>query len=235
MSIEITLPAYNEEEILEKNIKILFSFLKKVNFKYNVTIADNGSTDKTVEIAKKLSKKYPALQLLHLNTPGKGNAIKQSWKKSKADLLCFMDADLSTDLNHLNEMVHFLKDYDLVIGNRLSSKSKTERSLSRTILSIVYNTIAKLYLGIKTHDLQCGFKGIKRKVFLALEKHTKNNNFFFDTELIAWAEKKKYKIKEIPIKWIERKASKVNITSTSKSYLRELGRLRNRLNRPKIS
>ena len=229
MSIEITLPAYNEEEILEKNIKILFSFLKNVNFKYNITIADNGSTDKTVEIAKKLSKKYKALKVIHITKPGKGNAIKQSWKQSKADLLCFMDVDLSTDINHLKEMVHFLKDYDLVIGNRLSAKSKTKRRLYRTILSIAYNTIAKLYLGIKSHDLQCGFKGIKRKAFLSLAKHTKNNNFFFDTELVAWAEKKKYKIKEIPIKWIERKASKVKIGSTSKSYLKELVCLRNRL------
>jgi glycosyltransferase involved in cell wall biosynthesis len=229
MGIEITLPAYNEEEILEKNIKILFSFLKKVNFKYNVTIAENGSTDKTLEIARKLSKKYKNLKAIHVKNPGKGNAIKTVWGKSKADLLCVMDADLSTDLNHLNEMVHFLKDYDLVIGNRLSAKSKTERRLYRTILSIVYNTIVKLYLGIKTHDLQCGFKGIKRKAFLALEKHTKNNNFFFDTELVVWAEKKKYKIKEIPVKWIERKASKVNISSTSKSYLKELGCLKKRL------
>jgi len=229
MSIEITIPTYNEEEILEKNIKILFSFLKKVNFSYNITIADNGSTDKTLEIAKKLSKKYKNLKVIHIKKPGKGNAIKAVWKKSKAELLCFMDADLSTDLNHLNEMVSSLKKYDLVIGNRLSTKSKTKRSLSRTILSIVYNTIAKLYLGIKVNDLQCGFKGIKRKAFLALEKQTKNNNFFFDTELIAWAEKKKYKIKEIPVKWTERKESKVKVSSTIRNYLKELVALKKRL------
>ena len=229
MDIEITIPVYNEEELLEKNIKILFSFLKDFNFRYNVTIAENGSTDRTLEIAKKLSKKYKHLKTIHIKKPGKGNAIKQSWKKSKAELLCFMDADLSTDLVHLKGMVSLLKKYDLVIGSRLSRKSKTKRRLFRTILSITYNTIAKLYLGVKAQDLLCGFKGIKRKVFLNLVNKTKNNYLFFDTELIAWAEKKKYKIKEISVKWIERKESKVKIGLTTLGYLRELSCLKKKL------
>ena len=234
MSIEITIPAYNEEELLEKNIKILFSFLKDFNFRYNVTIAENGSTDRTLEIAKKLSKKYKHLKTIHIKKPGKGNAIKQSWKKSKAELLCFMDADLSTDLVHLKGMVSLLKKYDLVIGSRLSRKSKTKRRLFRTILSITYNTIAKLYLGVKAQDLLCGFKGIKRKVFLNLVNKTKNNYLFFDTELIAWAEKKKYKIKEVSVKWIERKESKVKIGPTIKNHLEELSRLKVDIKRRKV-
>ncbi len=229
MHIEITIPVYNEEEILQKSISTIFSFLRGVDFRYTVTIADNASNDKTLEIAKKLEKKYNNLKVLHTNKPEKGRSIKQVWTKSKAELLCFMDADLSTDLNHLKEMVHLLSHYDLVIGNRLSHLSKTKRSIHREILSILYNKIAKLYLNTKSHDLQCGFKGIKKNVFMQLAKDIKNDGFFFDTELIVWAEKKNYRIKEIPIKWTERKASKIEILKIINDYLIQLYYLKRRL------
>lgn len=229
MFVEITIPAYNEEEILEKSSSRLFSFLKNVNFKYTVTIADNGSKDRTLEIANKLAKKYKNLKVFHTDKPGKGNAIKCAWKESKAELLCFMDADLSTELTHLNEMVALLKENDLVIGNRLSRSSKTKRSIYRTIVSIIYNRIAKICLGIKANDLQCGFKGIKKQVFLELAGKLEEEGLFFDTELIAWAEKKGYKIKELPVKWTERKASKIRIYSTAGNYLRQLLLLKKRL------
>lgn len=229
MHIEITIPVYNEEEILEDSITTLFSFLRGVDFRYTVTIADNASNDKTLEIAKKLAKRYKNLRLVHINKPEKGKGIKEAWIKSNAELLCFMDADLSTDLNHLKEMVHLLSHYDLVIGNRLSPLSKTKRRLYRKVLSILYNKIAQFYLKTKSHDLQCGFKGIRKNIFLELTKDIKNDSFFFDTELIVWAEKKNYRIKEIPIKWTERKASKIEILKIIKDYLIQLYYLKRRL------
>ena len=138
-----------------------------------------------------------------------------------------MDADLSTELKHLKEMVYYLKEYDMVIGDRLSRKSLTKRRFFRTFISKVYNTIARSYLGIGKHDLQCGFKGIKRNVFLEMD--VRDDGFFFDSELTVLVEKKGYRIKNIPINWIERKASKVNVSATTKNYLSELYRLKKRL------
>lgn len=229
MSVEITIPAHNEEKILEKSITKLVLFLKNVDFKYNITIADNASKDKTLKIAEKLAKKYNKVRVFHLDKPGKGNAIKQAWKKSKANLLCFMDADLSTDLKHLIGMVDLLQDYDIVIGNRLDKRSKTKRKLSRTMLSRFYNGIVRYGLKVKINDIQCGFKGIRREVFLKLVNETKNDGFFFDTELVVWAEKRGYKIKEIPINWREGVHSKVNIIKTVRNFLAHVYCLRKRL------
>lgn len=231
MQVEITIPAYNEEKILEKSITKLISFLKNVDFKYNVTIVDADSSDKTLNIAKQLIKKHKHVSAFHTDKSGKGNAIKQAWKRSKADLLCFMDADLSTDLIHLKEMIHLLKEYDIVNGNRLAKNSKTKRKPYRTLFSKSYNFIVKHYLKISSNDLQCGFKGIRRDVFLKLINKARNQGFFFDTELIVWAEKKNYKIKELPIRWIEGKDSKVRIFSTAKDYLIQLYNLKKKLNK----
>jgi glycosyltransferase involved in cell wall biosynthesis len=229
MGVEITIPAHNEEKILEGSITKLMSFLKGVNFKYNVTIVDSASKDKTLEIAKRLAKKYNKVRVVHLNKPGKGRAIKHAWRRSKQDLLCFMDADLSTDLRHLKEMVHLLKNYDIVCGDRLAKKSKVVRKNYRTLLSRFYNGIVRYGLNIKIEDIQCGFKGIRRKVFLKLVKDAKNNDFFFDTELIVWAEKRDYKVKEIPVHWKEGGQSKVNIIKTVRDFLTKVYYLRGRL------
>lgn len=229
MQVEITIPVYNEEKILKNSITNLVSFLNKTNLKYTITIADNASKDNTLKIANKLAKKYKKVKVFHTNKPGRGNVLKQVWKKSKADVLCYMDADLSTDLRHLPEMVSLLKDYDVGNGNRLSKESKTQRGLYRTLLSKSYNAMIKYFLKIKSNDMQCGFKGIRKTVFLKLIKETKNDGFFFDTELMVWAEKKNYKIGQIPIRWVERSDSKVRIYSTVKDYLIQLYQLRKRL------
>ncbi len=229
MLVEITIPVHNEEKILEDNIKKLLLFLKKVYFKYNVTIAENGSSDNTLEIARKLAKKYKNVRMFYTDKLGKGNAIKQVWKKSKAELLCFMDADLSTDLKHVPEMIKYLKEYDVVVGNRLYKESKTKRNIGRTIFSKGYNYVLKFYLKTKINDMQCGFKGIRKNVFLKLINKTKNDGFFFDTELMVWAEKRGYKIKEIPVNWKEGGQSKVNITKTVRNFLTQVYYLRERL------
>ena len=234
MRIEITIPTYNEGKIIEKNIDKLFNFLDNSKLDYNVTIANNASKDNTLIIAKKLARKYKKLIVYHTDKPGRGNALKEVWKKSKADILCYMDADLSTDLPHLNSMVELFPKYDIVLGNRLSKYSRTNRRIYRTLLSKGYNKIAKYILRIKTNDLQCGFKGIKKKVFMDIVNYTSDDNWFFDSQLIVWGEKKGYKIAEIPIKWIERKASKVKIRSTVTNYLKNLWKLRKELGKNKV-
>ena len=228
MGVEIAIPAYNEEMVLEKSISKLVSFLKNVDFEYNITIVDAGSKDSTLDVAKGLADNY-GIKVIHLNHNGKGNAIQKAWIESKNELLCFMDADMSTDLSHLSTMVKLLEKYDVVSGNRLSKKARVKRKLSRTFLSMFYNVLVKSYLNVKVNDIQCGFKGIRRKVFLELVNDARNDGFFFDTELMVFAEKKGYRIKEIPIKWREGGDSKVNVFRTSLDYLKQIYKLKKRL------
>src|SRR6266567_4283706 len=116
--VEITIPVYNEEVELEKNITSLLKFCNKNldEYDWQITIADNASTDNTALIASMLSKKYPAITLYSLDQKGRGRAVKKVWNRSHADYCLYMDLDLSTDLIHLPKILSALENgYDIAI------------------------------------------------------------------------------------------------------------------------
>src|SRR6476469_4383822 len=100
--VEIVIPVYNEQVILEKSVTRLRSYLQEsFPFGWQITIADNASTDKTWEIAQSLELSYPEVRAVHLNQKGRGRALRYVWSNSQADIVCYMDVDLSTDLKGL--------------------------------------------------------------------------------------------------------------------------------------
>src|ERR1700691_3582730 len=141
--VEITVPAYNEEEELEKHITILVNFCDKnlSNYDWHITIADNASTDNTPVIAATLAKMNQRINLLRLEQKGRGRAVKRSWSSSHADFCVYMDLDLSTDLIHLPKLLEPLQNgYDMAIGSRLAKGSKVEgRTPLREITSRALN------------------------------------------------------------------------------------------------
>jgi len=224
----LMIPAYNEEEILEKSILELYSFFKKNIKKYSweILISDNNSRDKTLEIAKKLSKKHKQITFVHLNEGPKSNSIKKAWLSKDADIYMYMDADLSTDIQHIPQLIEAIEQgYDIVTGSRVQKDPKTSRSFSRTIISKTLKLILKTLFSTNLQDFQCGFKAINKKTqekILPQMKAIKHG--FMDTELLIVATQKKYKIKEFPVQWEDTRESKVqvfkDILDTSKNILR---------------
>jgi glycosyltransferase involved in cell wall biosynthesis len=233
MKILIVIPAYNEEKILEKNILRLRNFLvKNIKDKWEIVIAENGSTDKTLEIAKNLSQKYSDICYFHLTERGRGRALKKALSQSSAEILTYMDVDLSTDLKFFPQLIKFIKEgNDIVIGSRLIRGAEVKRSLLREILSRNYNLLIRFLFNTKIKDMQCGFKAINQKVKKNILPEVKDNEWFFDTELLILAERRGYKIKEIPVRWIEEKESKVLLLRTILSYLTSALTLKIRLSR----
>jgi len=235
MKMLIAIPVYNEELILEKNIIKLFDFAKKnLVVDWQIVIADNGSTDKTAEIAKRLATRFSKATYLFINQKGKGIAIKTAWQKNSADIYCFMDADLATDLSALPVLIAGITaGNDAVIGSRFHSQSTLKRSWVRKLISQGYRLILKIILGLKIKDAPCGFKAINNKIKENILPLVKNQEWFFDSELVILAEKQGYKIKEIPIKWQDfregQDTSKVKTISLSWNYLKEVFKLRRRL------
>src|ERR1700729_824103 len=141
--VEITVPAYNEEEELEKHITILAKFCNKnlSMYDWHITIADNASTDNTPVIGATLAKKNSRISLLRLEQKGRGRAVKRSWSSSHADFCVYMDLDLSTDLAHLPILINALQNgYDIAIGSRLAKGAKVEgRTPLREITSRTLN------------------------------------------------------------------------------------------------
>ena len=229
-TLDIVLPVYNESKILKKSVKKLYNFLtNKISINWRLVIAENGSSDSTLEIAKSLSNEYSNITVRSYPKPGRGGVIKDCWSTSNADLVCYMDIDLSTDLEALITSLEYLNsnDFDVVIGSRLLDASKVYgRSLKRDLLSRSYSMIFRVILGTKFKDAQCGFKAVSRKAAENLVPLVEDNAWFFDTELLLLAGKAGYAIKEIPVHWEDDPDTRVKIISTAWEDIKGLLRLR---------
>jgi glycosyltransferase involved in cell wall biosynthesis len=235
--VDVVIPCLNEEKVLATSIITLRNFLKDnlKDYKYNITIADNGSKDSTFEIAKELSKKYEEVRVIHLTKRGRGRALKKAWHMSNSDIISYMDVDLSTDLKAFPPMIKAIAEnnHQLGTGTRLTKNSETKRCFKRDFISKTYNILVKLIVNTKFSDAQCGFKAVDKKTFTDLLPHLKDNEWFFDTEMLTIAEKKGYKIYEEPVLWIEDMDSRVKIINTAVKYIRDLVKLRFRLKKIK--
>lgn len=229
-SVEIVVPVYNEEKELEKNITKLSDFCSEnlKNYDWNITIADNASTDNTPLIAASIEKKNHRISNFRLEQKGRGRAVKQVWVESGKDLCVYMDLDLSTDLVHLPKLLSVLQSgFDIAIGSRLAFGARVEgRTFIREITSRTLNFFFIQFL-FHTHftDAQCGFKGVTKKIVERVIPHIKDNGWFFDGELLITSEKAGYKIYEIPVHWMDNPGSTVRLVSTIWNDLKVIWRL----------
>ena len=228
MRVEITIPVYNEEKDLPKSIETLSKFLAGVTlFESSIVIADNASQDRTWDLAQALERQYPNVRALHISQKGRGLALRTVWSQSQADVVSYMDVDLSTSLRFFPLVIHgIIIGYDVATGSRLLQASQTKRSLKRDVISRSYNHLVKLLFFNKFSDGQCGFKAIRREVAQRLLPHIQNNNWFFDTELLLLAEKHGLKIFEVPVEWVEDWESTVDIMRTATEDVKGLLRMR---------
>lgn len=238
LKILIVMPVYNEAAIIGSSINTILLFCEENlrDHDWKIVIADNNSTDKTAEIVKKLISEYNGkLAYNFIPQKGKGLAIRESWREANADFYVLTDADLATDLSALPTMIKDLEDgNDLVIGSRFMPGSSAQRPIIRKITSMVFSIVTRLMFGLKIKDYPCGFKGANKNIISAILPSIKNNEFFFDTELVIRSVFGGFKVKEIPIKWLDRDANKsksrVNVLNVTKEYLRELSKLKKEFN-----
>ena len=190
MRVEITIPACNEEHRLLTSIPALRRFLHDVTlFEASLVIADNGSTDHTGEIAQELRRKHPDISVVSIPERGRGLALRTVWSRSQADIVAYMDADLSVKLEFLPLLIHGISiGYDLAVGSRLLQASQNVRCRKREILSRGYNSLVKLLFQNRFSDAQCGFKAVRRDVVQRILPHIKDTGWFFDSELMLLAE-----------------------------------------------
>ena len=230
-TVDIVIPVLNEEVALPACIEKLFAFIEEhPEREWRIVVADNGSTDRTAEIAAELSEKHPAVSVTHLELRGRGRALKQAWGLSDADVRLYMDVDLSTDLKSLPDLVSAITDdgYEVAIGSRLIKGSKVVgRTLKREITSRGYNIMIHIFFPLtKWKDAQCGFKAISRKAAENVVPLVKDNAWFLDTELLLLADKAGYLVKEIPVHWEDDPDTRVKIISTAWEDVKGLLRLR---------
>ena len=226
--VDIVVPVRNEERDLAPSVWRLVTYLREsFPFHARITIADNGSTDATWAIAGRLARELPEVRAVHMDLPGRGRALRAIWSRSDAEVLAYMDVDLSTDLNALLPLVAPLLSghSDLAIGTRLARGSRVIRGPKRELISRGYNLLLRTLMGARFSDAQCGFKAIRRDQARALLPLTSDTGWFFDTELLVLAERAGLRIHEVPVDWIDDLDSRVDIIATALADLRGMARL----------
>ena len=228
LQVDIVVPVRNEERDLAPSVRRLVGYLREsFPFSARITIADNGSTDATWAIASRLARELPEVRAIHMELPGRGRALRAIWAQSEAEVLAYMDVDLSTDLNALLPLVAPLLSghSDLAIGTRLARGSRVIRGPKRELISRSYNMLLRTLMGARFSDAQCGFKAIRRDQARALLPLTQDTGWFFDTELLVLAERAGLRIHEIPVDWVDDLDSRVDIIATALADLRGMARL----------
>ena len=230
-TVDIVIPVLNEEVALPGCIEKLYAFTADYPERdWRIIVADNGSTDRTTEIATELAAKHSSLAVTRLDQRGRGRALKKAWSESDVDVRLYMDVDLSTDLKALPTLVAAIADegYEVAIGSRLKKGSEVvDRTLKREITSRGYNILIHMFFPLtKFKDAQCGFKAISRRTADSLIPLIEDNAWFFDTELLLLADKAGYGIKEVPVHWEDDPDTRVKIISTAWKDLKGLLRLR---------
>jgi len=232
-TVDIIIPAYNESKILEDSLNYLYSYLEKIKeIKWKVIIGENGSKDNTFELAKKLTKKFPNLEAVHINEASRDSVLKELWGKSKADVMMYMDADMSTHPRHTIELINaILEGNDVAIGSRMLPESRVKRPLIRVVMSkLYYSVFLRLFLPVGVKDTQCGFKAINKKVAKEIIPRLIKENGFLDTELVAVSKHKKYRIKEIPVEWSEaERRSTMSVYNNVPKFIRNVFRTRKKI------
>ena len=226
--VDIVVPVRNEERDLAPSVRRLVAYLREsFPFYARITVADNGSIDATWAIASRLARELPEVRAVHMELPGRGRALRDIWSQSEADVLAYMDVDLSTDLNALLPLVAPLMSghSDLAIGTRLARGSRVIRGPRRELISRGYNLLLRTVMGARFSDAQCGFKAISRDQARALLPLTRDTGWFFDTELLVLAERAGLRIHEVPVDWIDDLDSRVDIIATAVADLRGMARL----------
>jgi glycosyltransferase involved in cell wall biosynthesis len=233
-TLDVVVPVFNEEGTLRDSVLRLHRYLAALfPLPWRITIADNASTDATLAIAHELADELADVRVIHLDEKGRGHALTTAWSGNDADVLAYMDVDLSTDLAGLLPLVAPLISghSDIAIGTRLAHGSRVIRGPRREVISRIYNALLHGALGTRFSDAQCGFKAIRRDRAEQLLPNVEDRGWFFDTELLVMAERAGLRIHEVPVDWIDDPDSRVDIVATAIADLRGIVRL----SRPVVS
>ncbi len=226
--VEIAIPVYNEEGVLESSVLRLRAYLdSEFPFPASIVIVDNASIDGTWAIAERLSAELSGVTAIHLDQKGRGRAIRAAWTASRAEIVAYMDVDLSTDLGGLLPLVAPLLSghSQIAIGSRIASGSRVLRGGKREFISRTYNLILRSTLRCRFSDAQCGFKAMRRDAVEPLLDQIVDQAWFFDTELLVQAERNGFRIHEVSVDWIDDPDTRVHIVSTARADLRGVWRM----------
>lgn len=229
--ISIIIPAYNEEKRIEGSLSEASAYLNDSGMEYEIIVVDDGSSDGTSRIVGGMAADFPKVRLIRYEkNRGKGHALRTGVLVTKGDYVLVMDADLSTPMDELRNLMPYLADggFEIAIGSRALALSDIVRKQPwwRRGMGKMFNKIVRTLVIGGFSDTQCGFKLFAGDVARDLFGEAKIDRFAYDVEILARARKKGCRIKEVPIRWINSPESKVDPLKDSLQMLGDLVRIR---------
>jgi len=230
IEISVVLPAHNEAGKIENAVRQTKQALAALSFAYEILIAEDGSTDGTAERASQIAAEDPLVRHIHSDERlGRGKALNHAFKLAHGDIVMYMDVDLSTDLSYLKPLINAIKEerYDFATGSRMMKESAVTRSVKRKLMSTAFNLLVRMLLRSKLRDHQCGFKAFRKEALMRILPEIEDEHWFWDTELLVRAQRNGYRVKEIPVVWIDKggAGTKVNAVGDSTSMFSKIIRL----------
>lgn len=235
LSVNILFPVLNEERRLERGVEQTCRYMQG-HFEggYTLTIVDNGSTDRTAEISRELCEKYPCVSYIRTPEKGVGTAIREGVRQNRADIVGYMDIDLSTNISHISDMYRIFEtreDVEIVNASRLNKDSNTVgRKWYRNITSHGLAFLVRTVFGVSATDVICGFKFFRKEAIAKLmEEAADDNGWFYLIELLVRAERRGMVVCELPVVWMDDYDTTVHVKKLIIYYLRQIAGLKKRL------
>lgn len=210
----VTLPVYNEATILKDSVDLILQTLTHSGIDYTLSIAEDGSTDGTMNLIQEIQREHPTI-LVQSDSQrhGRGWALRRLWSNTKADFYAFSDVDLAADPRYLVEALQIAQGgKGVVTGSRYVPGARVNRPPLRSKVSRIYNTLVRLLFRDGIRDHQCGLKVFSREAVLALLPLSRENSWFWDTEMLILAKARGFEVTEFPVNWVERKARRTEIS-----------------------
>jgi dolichyl-phosphate beta-glucosyltransferase len=237
--VSLVVPAYNEEKRLGASLKTIHDWMRANFERFEITVVDDGSTDRTADVVTDFSENAPEVELLSLRqNSGKGYAVRSGMMSAEGDYVIFTDADLSTPIEEVAKALDLMKQgWDVVIGSRALPESDVQvhQNFLRELMGKTFNRIVRMMSGLPFPDTQCGFKCFTQKAAKDIFSRAVINGFAFDVEALVLAKKFGYRATDMPIRWVNSPASKVRIFSSPLQMLREVWRVRMNVARGKYN
>jgi len=225
----VTVPVRNEAPRLRQSILELRAAFERSGFDYQLSIAEDGSTDGTKEVLRDLQRQIPDLLVQeHPGSLGRGKALRMLWSSIDANVYCFTDTDLAAGAEAMVAVARAVAGgEDVVVGSRYAPGAVLNRPPVRSLISQAYNSLLRFTFEESIRDHQCGLKAFSADAIRHLIPISQEDSWFWDTEMIVLALNSGYTVTEMPVTWVERKADRTHLRRLlSDVYLHGTGILR---------
>jgi dolichyl-phosphate beta-glucosyltransferase len=226
--LSVVVPAYDEEERIGPSLAAIGSYLGSKPFSSEVIVVDDGSGDRTAEVAA-AARGIPSRVIRLERNRGKGRAVREGVLAAAGEVILFSDADLSTPITELDKFLPRLeRGDDVVIGSRALADSVIEvrQSRPRETMGKAFNLLVRILVLRGFRDTQCGFKAFRRAAAMDLFSRLRTTGFAFDVEILMLARRLGCRVAEVPVVWRNSPSSRVRLVRSSWRMLRELLKIR---------